>query len=870
MNSEAGSMTPIEAPADKVGRGRTRRDLLAEWLAGEPMVPPAVGLMAGIALDAAWGPILPLALVVFATAGGLLVFCRGRVLVRHAAVMLGFAAAGAAHHDLAFRHVAANHIVRYTTDARVPARLTGVVLTAPEIRRNEPGPIEWYQESPRTRMLVEAEWIQGREGDLRTVGMVSVTVARPVLDVQAGDRVELFGLLGRPRSPSNPGEIDWSLILRRGGVQATMSCELEENVRRLGSADRFSRSLAWLRRRARAALLQEAYLGDAAGARVLTSLVLGQRSAVKAELNDAFARTGTVHYLSVSGAHVAILLSAVWLVAVLVGGSRRGCAGVAMLAVTGYALLAEPYPAIWRAALMANVFCVSILLRRPPRSLNWLALAAVILLAISPMELFNPGFQLSFVTVAALILLTGRVCGLGRIIFYRIMRWNDPLLTPEIQHRISPPGPVRRLAWNSLWLMGTAIGVSLTAWLSSALLGLYHFRQIALWGWLNTLLVLPLVWCVMMTAIAKSVFALALPPVGGLLGTPLAWLTDALIRVVQALADLPGASPPMPTLPGWVAAAGLGVLLFWSTAGHLRIRSRWVGLAAAGWGAVAMLSMWPWRQADTLRLCVLSVGHGCTCVLHLPDGRTMIYDAGGSPTQDLARHTIEPWLAGQRVRTVDTVMISHEDLDHYSALPGLAARRGIGEIVVSPHFGAPPWKTASGDRLCRALSRRDLHWRQVVIGDCLVDARDLRIEVLWPPPIEQVEIEDNNDASLVLRLSYAGRRILLCGDIKALAQQYLMAATDLRADVLLLPHHGAVVGNTGAFIDAVDPQFCIRSGNQPDAATTNGLLKLVDGRQYFNTADDGAVEVTIRRGELRVTPYRNRTAGRPLSELEKR
>jgi len=122
--------------------------------------------------------------------------------------------------------------------------------------------------------------------------------------------------------------------------------------------------------------------------------------------------------------------------------------------------------------------------------------------------------------------------------------------------------------------------------------------------------------------------------------------------------------------------------------------------------------------------------------------------------------------------------------------------------------------------------------------------------------MENLDVRDENNTSLVLRITHAGRRILLCGDIEEAAEQHLTLSGDIRADVLVLPHHGSVTWMTQEFVRAVDPAYCIRSSGQRDRDTTNGLLSLMAGRHYFNTADRGAVEVRVGPGELSVWPRR--------------
>src|SRR5690606_8603756 len=196
--------------------------------------------------------------------------------------------------------------------------------------------------------------------------------------------------------------------------------------------------LAAARLRARLAMLERAAPGDMPGEQLLEALVLGQRSAVDPALNQAFVETGSVHYLSVSGAHVGMLASAVWLACMLAGISRRSGALVRRTLVTADATLAEPSPPVIRSAIMGVLLCTAILLRRPVRTANWLALSAVVILVVSPVQLFEPGFQLSFLTLIGLIYLGPQVHRGLRDLVQWLRGADDPLLKPPVQRLLRP------------------------------------------------------------------------------------------------------------------------------------------------------------------------------------------------------------------------------------------------------------------------------------------------------------------------------------------------------------------------------------------------------------------------------------------------
>jgi competence protein ComEC len=256
----------------------------------------------------------------------------------------------------------------------------------------------------------------------------------------------------------------------------------------------------------------------------------------------------------------------------------------------------------------------------------------------------------------------------------------------------------------------------------------------------------------------------------------------------------------------------------------------------------------PRPAGDALVLHVLSVGNGTATLIELPNGRNLMYDVGCWPAYDVEKWAVGPVLARDRCRQVDAVLLSHGDLDHYLGLPALLDRRTVNAVFTTPDFDREAESSVPARRLVADMKHRPGLWRRISRGDRLSGTGAADVEVLWPPV--GIRPAENNDASMVVRVTYAGRRILLCGDVQDYALEQLIATTDLQADVLLLPHHGSVVPSTAAFVRAVDPQFCIRSSARP---ITDTLARVVEGRRFLTTADNGAIEIHVLKGHIIVT-----------------
>jgi competence protein ComEC len=300
-----------------------------------------------------------------------------------------------------------------------------------------------------------------------------------------------------------------------------------------------------------------------------------------------------------------------------------------------------------------------------------------------------------------------------------------------------------------------------------------------------------------------------------------------------------------------MVVAGSAVLVLWVVAERLRIGMHGVRTATLAFVLVAAWRLAPEGADGVLRLRVMAVGNAAGQLLILPNGRALVCDLGSNPLYDLVQWTAGPLLAHDRIPQVDAAVISHPNLDHYSSIPDLAERYGIDQLLVSPFFAENGPSVRGALRLVRKMAELKVPVRVISKGAAFRGTGEAVIEVLWPPAMGWRSNGDPNEESLVLSVSWSGRRILLCGDIGPEAQSALISSTNLKADVLVLPHHGKLEPTTPAFLRAVNPKVCIRSSGRHDADQPEGIRSVMAGRVYFNTADVGAVRIDLFPGGIR-------------------
>lgn len=818
-----------------------------------PMGAVAAAMMAGLIL----GRYLPLPAGFWwvAAGGGLLLALGllGRSHLRGAAagsLAVAIAATSALHLHYSYFTLDREHIATAVPDHAVLASVRGRVASMPQTHEAPalPGP-----PAGRTTFLLEVhEVLAAGAGKAaaslpaapaqweRASGLLRVSVQEVEDRLQPGMDVEMMGWLGRLARPDNPGQTDWAEQGRRHGIHARLIVEAPEAILVLRAERPWYQRALWQVRSAFREYLW-ACGGEEQGP-LLGALIAGERQPSLRQLNRMMVRAGTAHFLSISGMHLAIFLGFVYALCRLASLTPRGSA-LAVLAVLGaYVALAEPSPPLLRSALMAACLCLGAIFRRPYTSLNALSAAAVFLLALDPMQLFSPGFQLSFAIVAALVLLHRPI---RRRLFGRFLRRRGLMVFREgdwfgrfLHYRAADAGM-------------TMVTVSLAAWAASLPLVAFHFGLFSPYAPVLSVLLSPLVAAVLIPGYLAAAVAPLAPNLGHALGRVSAMMAEWLTAAVGWGDHLPGLSLELLPISPWTAALWFVcvALLVWGW----RWRLGRLALGAAGLllAVLTAVSQTPAAAPRGLELHLLDVGAGQCAVLRTPGGRTVLVDAGSQGGLD-GQELIVPFLHHLRLRGVDGTFVSHGNSDHFNALLDVRGWLAPGNLYLNPWMGLggdePPEATA----FVREMDHHGWRTQRLAAGRTLQLDEQTSVEVLWPPL--QPRNLALNDTSLVLRVSAGGRSILLPGDVEAHGQSVLAKLGQrLRSDVLLLPHHGGWRKTLPELVAAVQPKIILvsssrdpqGSGKETDPSR-EFLRSLKTPGRYYCTARNGWTCVRLR------------------------
>lgn len=659
--------------------------------------------------------------------------------------------------------------------------------------------------------------------------------AMPAPLVQPGERWRLKVRLQRPHGNANPHGFDYELWLLGQGIRATGYVRVEGANQRL---DSFVLTPHNVVERCRAAL-RERILGALAGreyAGVIVALVVGDQRAIDQSDWQVFNRTGISHLVSISGLHitmiaglVAWIASSLWRRSFFVRGwqlplrlpAQKVAALAGVLAALLYVLLAGFGVPAQRTLYMLCVVALAAWTDRLASVTYVLALAAGVVVLVDPWCVMWPGFWLSFGAVALILYAT-----VGRTAIHKQAASPD---APDNETRRGRPLTRHQRLGQ---ILHAAVITQYAVTLGLVPLTMLLFAQVSLVSPLANAIAIPVV----------SLLVTPLSLAGGLLpdpvGTPLLQAAHAVMAALAALLHWFSAgrlavwSAPSP--PPW-----LFVLAFAGTLWLLAPRgwpSRWLGLLT--W-APLLAAVPDSPPPGTVRIVAFDVGQGMAVLVETA-GRRLLYDTGPAygPDSNAGSRIIVPYLRDRGIDRLDGVIVSHGDADHVGG--ARAVLEGVRtDWLLSSLPGDHPVLAVAPHHL-RCAAGQAWTWNGV------------HFEMLHPLPASYGDTAlKTNALSCTLRIAAPGGTVLLAGDIEAAQEAELLAREGprLRADVLLVPHHGSGTSSTSAFLAAVQPSVAIfqvgyrNRYRHPKAAVFERYGEL--GVRRLRTDASGAVTVGI-------------------------
>lgn len=543
-------------------------------------------------------------------------------------------------------------------------------------------------------------------------------------------------------------------------------------------------------------------------AALVLGLVIGDDRALSARVKEDFRASGLSHLTAVSGANLAMVLGALALALGALKVSKRHCIAYGLACIVLFAVVTRWEPSVLRASVMAAIALSAFLFGREAQSLNTLAIAFFGLLLFDPMLLWSVGFQLSFAATAGILTLRG----------------------PLVDRFGAAPR-----------LITEPIAIGLSAQVAVFPLIALHFEKLSVAAIPANLaavgVVTPVTVIGLLGGVASLVSPLAAWPFMKVAGL-FAW---GLEGVARTFGRSDSSQISMPNFNGYeflAACLGLGAACLW-----LKRRGRWArwpALIAAVVLLGALLAPAAGSSPAGLRVTFFDVGQGDAALVETPGGARMLIDGGPDP------EVIAGKLRRRGLNRLDLVVATHLHADHAVGLAKVFRRFDVG-ISLHPGFPADLLQSLSVDEPLVPAE----------VGESII-VGDLQVKVLapdWDLYATAANVAEGtgkegaelNDASVVLRVEWAGECVLFTGDLEEVGQQALLQSHPKEIDcaVMKAPHHGS--GRLVAeFVNSVDPEWVpISVGKNSYGHPSQKALKTIEGAGGIALRTDELGDVVI-------------------------
>lgn len=688
----------------------------------------------------------------------------------------------------------------------------------------------------------------------------------PDLKFQYGDYLRFHSTLKHVHNFNNPGGFDYESYMKLQGIYATGFISDNSKIILLRQK---TANCAKLKLESFRNYLKQIIYNNASSPQreIIEAITIGNQNEIPADVRDNFNKTGISHILSISGLHIGMVSAVAFFFAFLFLKSSeylmlrfniiKLAAAASFLMVLIYAFIAGMGVTVMRSALMALIFLIALISGKQKDLYSTLAFAGLIILAISPEALFDISFQLSFVAVLALIYIVPR--------FSNFNSDNIPALPLWTQ------GIIRYVYLSVIVCIAATIG--------TLPLIMYYFNRVSCVTVIANLIAVPLLGtltlAIAMLFILSAFFSQL---IAGYFIKLASFFVQTSVDLINKLAALSWSSfnTTKPNLIEIVIFYLLIILIIqFVEERKKRNNQKEFSLNRFRFIKYSLIFTIIFFAADItyltardkfstdLKITVIDVGQGNSIYVQSPGSDNMLIDGGGYSdcSFDVGKSVVAPFLYHKRISHIDTVVLSHPHPDHLLGLIYIINNFHVRQIwksglPVDPE-DFPEWeKTIKLNRQFVSLLS-DKSPERIFNG--------VKIKVLWPPNYSDKDINDLsydevNDSSLILKITLGKISFLIPGDISTNVEKRLIdSKTDLRSDVLIIPHHGSNHSSSIEFIKAVACRYAIVSAGKANVfhhPHPSTLQRYKDaGVNILRTDRDGAITLTTDGNNLKIDTF---------------
>lgn len=562
---------------------------------------------------------------------------------------------------LNFNKLPASHIARLLEDQPRQYYIEGVIVSSPDYFWRSWG-------KRRCSFLLRALSYKKGRGWVKADGLSRVNIKDSQREYSYGDTLVVFGELRRPSLATNPGQFDYAAHLKTKRIYTLIEVSSDGNIESIEKVRPLILKKFIFDARANIERLVKRTLSGQDAA-ILNAMLIGRRADLSKELREHFVKTGTAHVLAISGLHVAIISTVIFFILRLIRIPRK----IASISVIGfliiYTFLAGAMSPILRATIMITVYLLGFILERDFDIYSALSLAGIVILTVNPMELFNPGYVLSFVCVFSICYLTPKL-------------ESFIIPTPILKRRFSF---IQKSAITR-YLLKLILG-SLAVYIGVAPLIGYYFNILSPITVLANLFIVPLLGVVLFFGILLIITGSLLAPLAVFFSYPLHFILLVFTGIIFLLSNIPFGHFYIPDIPLYAIAAYY--IFLWLVIKRKSLGLNWIRISAIG---LLIVNIFIWRplfvRTDQLRVTFLDVGGGDSIFLEFPDGRSMLLNAGRANFYyNQAESVVLPFVWSRGRRSIDCLFLTCSDSAHLRGAWSILKKASVRYFISSALHG---------------------------------------------------------------------------------------------------------------------------------------------------------------------------------------
>ncbi len=614
-----------------------------------------------------------------------------------------------------------------------------------------------------------------------------------------GDIIKAKANYQEPDKATNTGCFDYSLYLKTKKIYGIFKVEKIEEISKSNNKSIIYNIQKYIKETFRNNLKKE-------NAELAIGLILGDRSNISDEIQEAFKNANLTHMLAISGAHFSyIIMIVTWICKKL--KNKRLEQVLLILSIIGFMNLTGNTPSVVRAGIMSIMLILASILKRKNDFYTTLSLSLIIQIINNPYVIFDLGLILSYSGV------------IGIVTFYEFFRQRIKL---------------------------KIVSVTLSANVLIIPIMIYNFNTISFTFIISNVLASGLLGLIIIIEFISIIFRCK----------PIFVLLDICLSILTKIASF---CSKLPFSKIYVSNYAIFVVIAIYIIIYLIVKMKKKSIPiiiifVLLFNFTVVIFRYSKFEKDELQINFIDVNQG-DCTLLINKGKTIMIDTGGqiNSSYDIGKNILHRYLLYKGITKLDYLMLSHFDADHCQAGIFILENMKVENLIISKQ----PETSFLYEQIMKIAKQRKIKVLYVKKGDKF-NISNLKFEIIHPKN-EFITNNPLNNNAIVSKISYYNFKMLFTGDIEEIAEKTLLKE-DLQADLLKVGHHGSKTSTTKEFLDKVNPKIALIGvgENNKFGHPNDGVIKRLEDKniKIYRTDKNGEINVNVsKNGRININCY---------------